>query len=158
MKKFFRKIWAGVKRMYGKLVDKTRDVVPVAINIVQGVKTVVDGPVDDIVATILKRAIPGIKDDILIDKVHNLIIKYVPQALTRLMLIKDVANLTNPNDQLKAILAQLRLSSDEQKSIVYHGLATLILEKLADGKLTWGESAIIAEYYYENFTKNAKTK
>ena len=32
----------------------------------------------------------------------------------------------------------------------YHSLASLILEKLSDGKLTWSESVLIAEFYYKN--------
>lgn len=158
MKKFFSKIWNGVKRLYDKLVDKTRELVPVAINIVEGVKTVVDSPVDDIVAELLKKAIPGVKDDIVIDKVHGIIIKQVPIILSRLLMIDSIANIKDPNQQLQAIVKQLRVSSDEQKNVAYHGLATLVLEQLSDGKLTWGEAAMISEYYYQNFTKPKKLK
>jgi len=156
MKRFFKKIWNGVKSLYNKLVDKTRDLVPVAVNIVEGVKTVVDSPVDDIVAELLKKAIPGVKDDIIIEKVHGIIIKQVPVILSRLLMIDSIANIKDPNQQLQAIVKQLRVASDEQKNVAYHGLATLIIEKLSDGKLTWGESAMIAEYYYQNFTKPQK--
>lgn len=153
MKKFLRKIWDSVKQLFQK-VDKSVDqLAPIAINIVQGVKTVVDGPVDDIVAAILKKAIPGVADDVIIDKVHQLVIKYVPEVLGRLLMIQSIASIPNPNDQLQAIVKQLRISPDEQKNIVYHNLATLILEKLADGKLTWGEAAVISEYVYQNKVK-----
>lgn len=153
MKKFLRNIWSGVKKLFIKVDGSVDKLAPIAINIVQGIKKVVDGPVDDIVAEILKKTIPGVADDLLIDKVHDLIVKYVPEALSRLLMIQSIANLTNPNDQLQAIVKQLRLSSDQQKNMIYHNLSTLIIEKLADGKLTWGESAVISEYVYQNFVK-----
>lgn len=153
MKKFLTKVWAGVKNIFTKVDGSVDKLAPIAINIVQGVKTVVDGPVDDIVAAILKKAIPGVADNIIIDKVHELIIKYVPEVLSRLLMIQSIANITNPNEQLQAIVKQLRLSTDEQKNIVYHNLSTLILEKLADGKLTWGEAAVISEYVYQHQIK-----
>jgi hypothetical protein len=148
--RFLKRIWNGVKRLYNRLVNKSRELVPVAINIVEGVKVVVDSPVDDIVAALLKKAIPGVKDDIIIEKIHGIIVKQVPLILSRLLMIDSISNIKDPNEQLQAIVKQLRISSDEQKNFVYHGLATLILEKLSDGKLTWGEAVMISEYYYQN--------
>ena len=65
-------------------------------------------------------------------------------------MISSIAGMTDPNQQLNAIFANLKLSSDETKAIVYRGLAALILQKLSDGKLTLAEAGDIAEYYYQN--------
>lgn len=156
MKKLIKKIWDGIKNLWNKVVDKTRDMVPVAINVVEAIKSVIDTPVDDILAEIVKRAIPGTADDFIVDKVRLTIEEWVPRILTQLIIIDGIANIDNPNDQLKAILEKLKLADDETKNIVYHGLASLILEKLSDEELSWSDAAAISEYYYQNFVKTQK--
>ena len=113
MKKLIKKIWDGIKNLWAKVVDKTRDMVPVAINVVEAIKSVIDTPVDDILAEIVKRAIPGTADDFIVDKVRLTIEEWVPRILTQLVIIDGIANIDNPNDQLKAILERLKLADDE---------------------------------------------
>lgn len=143
---FLRSLFAGLNKGVKKLV-------PIAIAIVQGVKTVMDSPVDDVIAEIIKKAIPGKADDVLIDKITVTVQEWIPKILLELKLIESINNIEGTNEQLKAILNQLKLSSDETKNIVYHGLATLILEKLADGELSWSDSIMVSEYYYKNVLK-----
>lgn len=114
-----------------------------------------DGPVDDVILSIVKAAIPGDADDKLIDKVHKTVEEWLPKILLDLNLINSVANIEDRNEQLKAILAQLKLSSDETKNIFYHGIAALILEKLSDGKFDWTDATAVAEYYYQHEVKEA---
>lgn len=154
MKKLINKIWQAVRSLYDRLAGKTKKYVPIAIKIVEGVKKVMDTPVDDVILTIVKGAIPGTADDVMIDKIKATVEKWLPKILLELKLVDSIANIEDPNLQLKAILAQLKLSSDETQAIVYHGLASLILEKLSDGELSWSDSVAIAEYYYQNIQKN----
>lgn len=153
MKTFLKKIWNAIRNLYDSLVGNTRRYVPVAIRIVEAIKSVVDSPVDDIILGIVKLAIPGDADDKLIDKVKETVERWLPKILLELRLVDSIANIEDPNQQLQAILAQLKLSSDETQAIVYHGLASLILEKLSDGELSWSDSVAIAEYYYKNIHK-----
>lgn len=156
MKNLLKKIWKGIKKAYDALVGKTKDLVPVAIRIVNAIKEVMDGPVDDVILTIVKKSIPGEADDVLIDKIKSVVEKWLPKVLLELKLIDSIANIKDRNEQLKAILAQLKLSSDETRAILYHGLASMILEKLSDGELSWSDSVAIAEYYYKNFISKEK--
>lgn len=156
MKKLLRKIWTAVQKAYAKMVSETREMVPIAVGAVEAIKNVMDGPVDDILAEIIKAAIPGNADNILIDRARAVLAEYIPKVLFELKLIDSIANIDDPNEQLKAILLQLKLSSNETKAVVYHGLATLILEKLSDGKLSFSDSAAIAEYYYQHVVKTSK--
>lgn len=156
MKKFLKKIWDGIKNLWNKVVDKTRDMVPVAINVVEAIKAITDSPVDDVLAEIIKRAIPGTADDIIVDKIKRTIEDWVPRILTQLVIIDGIANIDDPNEQLQEILKRLKLAEDETKNIVYHGLASLILEKLSDEELSWSDAAAISEYYYQNFVKPQK--
>lgn len=147
---FIKKIWHAIQRIFQGLRHELRILVPVAIKVVEGVKAVMDGPVDDVVASIVKHAIPGDADDKFIDKVTTTINTWLPKLLLELNMVNAVANIEDTNEQLKAILDKLKLSSDETKNVFYHGLASLILEKLSDGKFSWSDATAVAEYYYKH--------
>lgn len=150
MKKLLKKIWDSISRLFYKVEDKTRELVPIAIKIVEGIKKVMDTNTDEIVQHILTTAISGEIDDILIKKVRKFIETNLPKILLQLRLIDSIANIEDPNEQLKAILAEFKLSSDKQKNIAYHEIASLSLEALSDGKITRSESIVLSEYYYTN--------
>ncbi|MBV5334407.1 MAG: hypothetical protein JZU49_01195 [Sulfuricurvum sp.] len=153
MKKLLKRVWAFIAGVFNRLEDETKKLVPVAINVVQGLKAVMDSPVDDILLSIVKAAIPGDADDLLIDRIKSVVEKYIPLVLTDLKMVGSIAGIEDQNKQLQAILDQFKLSSDETKNIFYHGLSCLILEKLSDGKLSWSDSIAIGEYYYQNISK-----
>lgn len=146
MKKLFKK----VKELYDVLLNRTKKWIPVAVNIVEGIKKVMDSEVDDVVLAIVKAAIPGETDDFIINKVKSVVEKWLPKILLELQITESIANIQDKNEQLKAILAKIKVSSDETQNVFYHGLASLILEKLSDGKITWSESVLLAEYYFKN--------
>jgi hypothetical protein len=148
-----KKLWLKIARLFDFLEDKTKRLVPIAIKVVEGIKTVMDGPVDDVILAIIKQAIKGTADDIIIDKTKQVVEEWIPKILLEFKLVDSIANIENQNEQLQAILNQLKLSSDETKAIIYHGLASLILEKLADGEISWSDSVAISEYYFKNFVK-----
>jgi hypothetical protein len=144
-----------IASFYQSLKSETKRLVPVAINVIEGLKAVMDTPVDDVILEILKKAIPGTADDVLIDKIKGVVKEWLPKILLELKMVESVANIEDQNEQLKAILAQFKLSSDETKNIFYHGFASLILEKLSDGKLSWSDSIVIAEYFYKHELSNS---
>lgn len=152
--KFLRRLWAAIANLFYKVEHEVKVLVPIAIGVVQGIKKVMDGPADDVILSIIKSAIPGDADDKLIDKVHKTVEEWLPKILLELNLVNSVATIEDRNEQLKAILAHLKLSSDETKNIVYHGIASLILEKLSDGKFDWTDATAVAEYYYQHEVKN----
>lgn len=155
MKKLLKKIWNFIKNIFNKLDEEVKELVPVAIKIVEGLKKVMNSGTDDVVAEILKYVIPGTADDIIIDKAKAFIEKELPGVLLDLKLVNSIANIEDPNEKLKAVLAQFKLSSNDTKNIVYHGLAALAIEKLSDGKLSWSDAVALSEYYYKNVMKNA---
>lgn len=150
MKKFLLKLWAGIVDLYDKLVGNTKKVVPIAINIVQAIKKVMDSPVDDVILEIIRLSIPGDADDKMIAKVKDLVEKWLPEILLRLKLVESIADIEDKNEQLRAILEQLKLSPDAVQNVYYHGLASLILEKLSDGKIQWADAVAISEYAYQH--------
>lgn len=156
MKKLLKKIWKSIASVFNKIEAKTKQYVPVAIKVVEALKKVMDSPVDDVIFTIIKNSIPGNADDILADKISATLQEWLPKILLDLKLINSIANEEDQNAQLNAILAQLKLSSNETQNIFYHGLCSLIIEKLSDGELSWSDSVAISEYYYKNVMKNEK--
>jgi len=150
MKKLWMKISSFMKKMYVKLIDETKENIPIAINIVEGVKKVMDSQVDDVILNILKVVIPSIPTA-QINAVKEKIEKYLPKLLMELNLINTIANTTDVNEQLTLILNALKLSSDEVKAEKYHTLASKLLIILSDGKITWGESVMFTEWYYQTY-------
>lgn len=147
LKTFLHNLWQSIKHLFDKVEEEVKKEVVVAIAIVQQIKVIVDSPVADVVTAL----IPGTVDDQIKEKLRE----WLPKILLELGMIQSIANMTNVNDQLNAILAKLKLSSDDTKNAFYHSLASLILTKISDGKLTWSDAVAIAEYYYQNHVKNS---
>ena len=149
------KIWAFVSKLWNGLSEEAKSLTPIAIAVVQAIKNVMDSPVDDILVYVAKQAIPGNADDVLIDKVNSVIMEWIPKILLDLNLANAISSIEDPNAQLQAILNALKLSSNETQNIFLHGFASLILEKLSDGNLSWSDSTAISEYYYKHIYKSA---
>lgn len=150
MKKLWIKIRDFIKKSYVKLVDETKENIPIAINIVEGVKKVMDSQVDDVILSVLKVIIPTLPSG-QIEMVKGKVEEYLPKLLMELNLINTIANTADINEQLNLILNALKLSSDEIKAEKYHTLASKLLIILSDGKITWGESVMFTEWYYQTY-------
>ena len=147
------KVWRSIRNVFNSVNDEVKVIVPIAIKAIEGLKAVMDSPVDDIVLSIAENAIAGQADDILIEKAKNVIKEWLPKILLDLKLIQSVGEISEPEAQLKAILAQLKLSSNEAQDIVFHGICSLLIEKLSDGKFSWSDSIAVGEYYYQYIYK-----
>lgn len=152
MKKLIQKIFAFIKKIYNKLVDETKELIPVAIKVVEGIKMVMNSPADDIALTIISSIVPALPKD-KIDYYKAKLEEYLPKLILELNLVNVIANETDINKQLQLILDQLKLSSDEVKAEKYHTLASKILVVLSDGKVTWSEAVVVTEWYYQSFIK-----
>lgn len=149
MKKLIRRIWNGIRKAYRGITGITSEMIPIAINVVEGIKKVMDSQVDDVVLAILSVVFPGVANNPLVGKVKKFVEEKLPSILLNLKIINSIAGIDNPNEQLKAILAQFKLSSDEQKNVAYHEIAYLSMEALADGKITRSEAIVLSEFYYK---------
>lgn len=154
MKRLLTKIWEWVKNLYDGLMGGTKKYVPIAIRIVEALKSVMDSPVDDVILAIVKMAIPGDADDKVIDKVKYVVENWVPKVLLELKIVHSIADMTDKNQQLQAILDELKKLSPETQAIVWHGFASLCIEKLSDGKVDWSDAVALAEWFYRNIHKN----
>ena len=143
-----------VKEEWSKLDAQTKLWVPVTINILNGVKAVMDSPVDNAFIAIIDMAVPNAATQAVILSINNTVKNFLPKAIAGLTLTEAIANIADPNAQLQAILAQLKLSSNATQNAYLHSLSAMILQDLHSG-LTWGEAVQICQYYYDNKDKLA---
>jgi len=149
--KLFKKIGNWFKWAYTSLNTIARKNVPIAVRFVEGVKKVMDGPVDDIILTLITTAIPGEADDLLLKKVHGLIETILPKVLLELKMINVTINLATPESQLVALLDQLRFKSTSDKGAFLQEIAAQSVVYLSDGKLTLEEAKKLAQAYYDYY-------
>lgn len=145
LKTFIAGIWSAIKGLFHNLEEEEKRLLPIMISVVNNIKNVVDGPIADVVTAL----IPGDVDD----KIRTKLQEFLPKIILELNMLNTCQQLSDTNAQLQCILQNLRLSSDSAKDIYYHGLASLILTELSDGKLSWSDCTAIAEYYYKNIWK-----
>lgn len=156
IKSLSKAAWLWIVNLWSRTNELADKVCPVAIKVVDGLKTVNESTEGDAVAAVIKAVIPGVKDDIIIDSVRSFLKNVLPKVAVELKIVDSIRNITDPSEQLKAICNAINVSSDEFKNSTYHALATMVINYLSDGKITWGEAVALAEYYYQNqkaFTK-----
>ena len=153
MKKLLQRIWAFIEGLFSKLEKEVEKLVPVATNIVQGVKKVVESGTTDTILEVIKFTIPGNTDDKIIDKAMEIAKEYIPKIAVQLNIIESVTDIEDVNDQMIAVVNVLKNANADDQSDYWHELAAFILKALADGKITLGEAGAIVEYHYQNYVR-----
>ena len=149
----FQKVWRWIENLFSTIEKKVEKLVPVATNIVQGVKKAIEDNRTEYVLEVVKFSIPGDTDDKIIDKAMKLAREYVPKIALQLQIINSITDLDDVNDQMVAVVEIVKQISPEEQSKYWHELAKQILYALADNKITWGEAGAIVEYHYKNYIK-----
>lgn len=111
-----------------------------------------ESPVDDILLATVGLLVPTLPVK-KVNEIKDKIEKELPKILMELNLINSIADTEDVNAQMQEILKALSLSSDKVKAEKYHTLASKILVILSDGKVTWSESVIFTEWYYQTYIK-----
>ena len=153
IKALFQEIKLFVLKIWDKADELIERIAPVAINVVEQIKTVNESTAGDVIELIISKAIKGTADDIIIHQLREKLKTELPKVLEIMQTALNIAKVDDANLQVKQIIAAINLSTDEVKNVHYHTFAVLILEKISDGKLTWSESVMIAEYYYNKIYK-----
>jgi len=146
MKKLLQKIWSGIKNLWAKTNDGVKKFIPVAVNIVEGIKNFNNSGAADFLEFVVTTAIPGSADDVLVQKARLFIKEKLPIILIELKIINSIADLTDDNEKLKAILNELNLSS--VNGIIFKGVAGKALELMADGEFTFDDACDLTSYYF----------
>ena len=154
LKVFFAKVKLFIAQMWAKADELVERIAPIAINVVEQIKTINESSTGDIIELIISKAIKGNADDLAIKAIREQLRKRLPEVLEIMRLSMNIAKVDDANLQVKMILDAINMSPDAVKNAHYHAFCSLVIEKISDGNLTWGESVIIAQYYYDNIYRN----
>jgi hypothetical protein len=139
--KFFKRIFSGI----GKLFDKTHkiadQVIPVAIEVVEKIKYVMDSPL----LPVLTMLIPGQVDDVIAAKIKQ----YLPDVLLKLKISNECAQKKTADEIIQCAIAALRQYDPQAQKANFLNIASMLSAALADGKLTWAEIVAITHDMYE---------
>jgi len=153
IKKLLSVVWVFIVGLWNKVDALVEKATPIAIKIVNEIKKVNESTPGDIIDMILSKAIPGTADDAAIDIIRAKLREILPNVILALNMSESIAKIEDPNEQLKAILVAINMSSDQAKNAYYHSFCAMIIQALSDGKLTWSESVQLGEYYYSYLYK-----
>lgn len=153
---WIKKLLEKAKSFFTIADEKAKKLTKLAIKITNAVKVVVDSPVDDFAAEILKRSIAGNADDIVINNAMITIQKKLPVIIGELAIIDSLLNVEDPLEKARLILEKVKFASDDQKNQFYHNLASTLIMQLSDGKFTFGECCVAAEMIYQEMKKNSE--
>ena len=153
IKALFLEIKLFVLKIWDKADELVDLIAPIAINVVEQITQVNESTAGDVIELIASKAIKGTADDIIVHQLREKLKTELPKVLEIMQTALNIAKVDDANLQVKQIIAAINLSPDEVKNVYYHTFAVLILEKISDGKLTWSESVMIAEYYYNKIYK-----
>jgi len=108
MKRLILKIAKWVKKILKKLDKASKKLIPIAINVVQAIKKIMDSPVDDVIKYICKFVIPGDADDKLYQKLKDILEEWIPKILLQLNMVESINNIedTKLYQKLKDILEE----------------------------------------------------
>ena len=154
IKALFQEIKLFVLKIWDKADELIERIAPVAINVVEQIKTVNESTTGDIIELIISKAIKGNADNLAIKAIREQLRKRLPEVIEIMRLSMNIAKVDDANLQVKMILDAINMSPDAVKNAHYHAFCSLVIEKISDGNLTWGESVIIAQYYYDNIYRN----
>lgn len=153
MKKLFIKVWSWFSGLWKKTDNVVDKIIPVAVNVVQGVKKAIDTGNLDIVAEVAKKLIPGTVDDVIIDKAVEIAKKNIPRIAIQLDIIKNISEIEGTPEQMKEALFALKNVFGEKWEKFCTGMAQEIVVVMSDGDITTSEAWTLTKRYYDDFVK-----
>lgn len=111
-----------------------------AVILVEKLKKYIDNPIADI----LSKIIPGDWDNKAIEKVRN----------TLPGILADLRGIETTTDVATAV-SDLKFSDDDAKNRFYHNLATAAARVLSDGKLSYGDAVVAVQLIYDSTRNDA---
>ena len=141
---------AFVLNIFDKADELVERIAPVAINVVEEIKKINETTTGDIIELIITKAIKGEADDLIIRNLRVRLKEKLPEVIEVMRLALNIAKVDDKNLQAKMVLDAINFSPDQIKNAHYHTFCSMLIESVSDGKLTWGESVILAQYVYDN--------
>lgn len=140
--KFLKGVAGGDKEAADNLHDTTEK----AVELVNNLKAYLQNPMGDFVTAV----IPGDWDNDLKAKAELFITKIAGNA----SLITDCTNLSTAGEQLVCVYSKITgLNDEDEEDSFWHKLGVLATKVFADGKITFGDAVVAAEFIYRVIVK-----
>ena len=149
----FLKVKAFVLNIIDKADELVERIAPIAVKVVEQIKTINETTTGDIIELIITKAIKGEADDLIIRNLRVKLKEKLPEVIEVMRLALNIAKVDDKNLQAKMVLDAINFSPDQIKNAHYHTFCSMLIESISDGKLTWGESVILSQYVYDNLYK-----
>ena len=149
----FLKVKAFVLNIIDKADELVERIAPIAVKVVEQIKTINETTTGDIIELIITKAIKGEEDDLIIRNLRVKLKEKLPEVIEVMRLALNIAKVDDKNLQAKMVLDAINFSPDQIKNAHYHTFCSMLIESISDGKLTWGESVILSQYVYDNLYK-----
>ena len=153
IKVIFLKVKASILNIWDRADELVEHIAPIAVNVVEQIKLVNDTTAGDIIELIITKAIKGQADDIIVNQIRAKLKGKLPEVIEVMRLALSIAKVDDKNIQAKMVLDAINFSPEQVKNAHYHTFCSMLIESVSDGKLTWSESVMIAEYYYNKIYK-----
>ena len=153
IKIIFLKVKAFVLNIIDKADELVERIAPIAVKVVEQIKTINETTTGDIIELIITKAIKGEADDLIIRNLRVKLKEKLPEVIEVMRLALNIAKVDDKNLQAKMVLDAINFSPDQIKNAHYHTFCSMLIESISDGKLTWGESVILSQYVYDNLYK-----
>ena len=127
LKVFFAKVELFIAQLWEKADELVERIAPVAINVVEQIKTINESSTGDIIELIISKAIKGNADDIAIKAIREQLRKRLPEVLEIMRLSMNIAKVDDANLQVKMILDAINMSPDAVKNAHYHAFCSLVI-------------------------------
>lgn len=150
MKKLFKLLFGWIGKLFASAGSFAEKVLPTVISVTNALKYTVDNPVTDI----LVKITPTQVDDAILAKIRAVLPKVVERTALAQKWVAIHDKMTT-EELLRAILADLKNSSNEDWQKFWAEFSGMFLYYMADGKLTVGEAIALAQWYYNEKPEKA---
>ena len=103
IKALFQKINLFVLKIWDKADELVDLIAPVAINVVEQIKTVNESTAGDVIELIISKAIKGNADELIIRQVREQLRKRLPEVLEIMRLSMNISKVDDKNLQVKMV-------------------------------------------------------
>lgn len=148
-----KKLINWIKGIFSKTQRLFNKFIPIAVDIVQGVKKAISSNTLDVIANVLKAILPDVADSII-----DLIVKYLTERIPALCIQLEIIEAVNLSDKteeaVKQALSALQETYGEKWDEFMSTLAGDLVNYLSDGKLDAKEAKELAGKFYDEYIKN----
>lgn len=138
---FLAKIWQSIARLFAKLPSATKAAVEVGYVAVNTIKEITDLDSGNLIGSIFGQFGAAVEQKIRAG---------LPNVLIQLQLVKDAADLNDPDAIVKMALETIQKIAPQFQAAFYHDLSIYIAQLAADGNLSWEDGVHILQWYHDH--------